>query len=77
MRLLALVLLVPFAPSAEATCAQSMLVPDIATTRDTHLPADGGVLVGFTYATSNAEPSGSDPSEATRWTATSGKKTIA
>src|SRR5438874_272462 len=75
-RLLPLALLMPFAPAADASCAQTILVPNILTTRDTHLPSDGGVLVGYTSAFQDPEPAGSDPSDATKWTATAGKATI-
>src|SRR2546430_1863099 len=75
--LLAVVLLAQLAPAASASCAQSQLVPEILTTRVTHLPADGGVLVGYSSTMNDAEPSSGDPSNATKWTATAGTKTIA
>jgi hypothetical protein len=77
MRLVALALLVPFAPTAHADCMRVELTPKILTTRDTHLPADGGVLVGYANTTGDPEPTGKDPSDATKWTASTDKKTVA
>jgi hypothetical protein len=56
---------------------QEEITPNVLTRRDLKLPADGGVLIGYTFATnSNAfEKSGSDPSDVT-WTATSGKTNV-
>lgn len=77
MRKLLLLALLTLAPApVDASCMQASLTPVVLTRRDTNLPADGGVLVGYTYATGdNREDSGPDPSDV-KWTATAGKTKI-
>lgn len=53
---------------AAASCMQIELAPDLLTTRDTKLPADGGVLVGYTFRSHDLEATGSDPSDV-KWKA--------
>lgn len=63
------VLLVAASHVAEASCAFVPLVPALMTRRDTHVPADGGILVG--YGAGEIEQTGDDPSDV-RWTASNG-----
>jgi hypothetical protein len=72
--LLALVSLVP-AP-VDASCMRAVFIPELLTRRDTKLPADGGVLVGYGFSTKSEdfEQTGTDPSDV-KWTATDAKKT--
>lgn len=50
--------------------------PTVLTRRDTKLPADGGVLVGYSFAMDDRENgNGPDPSDV-KWTATDGKTKI-
>ena len=76
----ALVLLGFLTPgSAEAKCARTEHRPKILTTRDTNIPDDGGVMVGWTsevYSDEDDHPVG-DPSDQPTWTATDGKKPVA
>lgn len=54
---------------AAASCMQAELGPVLLTRRDTKIPADGGVLVGYGYATgSDREQTGPDPSDV-KWKA--------
>jgi hypothetical protein len=81
MRLsIALLAALSLAPSgsSHASCARAEFVPTVLTTRDPHLPGDGGVLVGYGYSTDHKLPeeTGPDPSDV-RWTAADGKKPIA
>jgi len=69
MRHLLLLALVLEARPAAASCMQAELNPLLLTRRDTHVPADGGVLVGYTYVTSDFERTGPDPSDV-KWKAT-------
>jgi hypothetical protein len=77
--LLMLLLLTADLRLADATCARAEMKPVLATTRDTHIPADGGFVVGYGYTTdyndfeSTKSP---DPSDVT-WTAIEGKKPVA
>jgi hypothetical protein len=76
MRHVLLLALLLEARPAAASCMQASLAPVVLTRRDTKLPADGGVLVGYTYATGeDREVTGPDPSDVT-WTAIAGKKTV-
>src|SRR5450432_2576152 len=50
---LCLTLIALTAHTAEPSCMQAMLTSQVLTRRDTRLPIDGGVLVGYTYATGN------------------------
>ena len=61
-----------------ASCARAEFVPSLLTTRDTHLPDDGGVLVGFAYSTDDKmrEETGPDPSDV-KWSGMDGKKPVA
>ena len=72
---LAIVLAARAAP-AHALCIQSGLAPEVLTTRDTTLPPDGGVLVGWT-SKSGVQEDPNDPSNQPTWTATDGKQAIA
>ena len=65
--------------AADAKCAWSIAVPDILTTRDTKLPDDGGILVGWKQETGDIEDGRgqADPSDAQGWTATAGKTKVA
>jgi hypothetical protein len=75
-KLLLLVALSLLPTPVEASCAQASLMPQVLTRRDTKLPADGGVLVGYAYATgADREDSGPDPSDV-KWTATAGKAKV-
>lgn len=64
--LLLLALLVP--TPAGARCARAELAPNLLTTRDTHIPADGGVLVGYQASMNDLESTGPDPSDV-KWKA--------
>ncbi len=76
MRLLPFVLLAT-SHLADADCASSELVPAVFTRRDTRLPADGGVLVGFAFTTDLGQVEGrGDPSDV-KWTAHDANKVIA
>ena len=75
-KLLFLVALTLLPTPADASCAFVGMTPNVLTRRDTKLPADGGVLVGYTYGNDNdGEASGADPSDV-KWTATSGKAKV-
>jgi hypothetical protein len=54
MRTLLCLTLIALTPhTAEPSCMQAQLTSQVLTRRDTRLPIDGGVLVGYTYATGN------------------------
>ena len=54
MRTLLCLTLIALTPqTAEPSCMQAELTSQVLTRRDTRLPSDGGVLVGYTYATGN------------------------
>lgn len=75
-KLLLLVALTLLPTPADASCAFVGMIPNVLTRRDTKLPADGGVLVGWTSGNDNdGEPSSADPSEV-QWTATNGKAKV-
>jgi hypothetical protein len=77
MKLLALAAIL-VAPPVEAKCARNLAVPVILTTRDTKLPDDGGVLVGWAASFDDATGEMSaDPSDQPTWTATAGKTKVA
>ena len=61
---------------AAALCISMGLQASVLTTRDTVLPPDGGVLVGYQSGRDNDDTSG-DPSNQPGWTASEGKATIA
>jgi hypothetical protein len=62
---------VTLSPPIEAKCARNVAVPVILTTRDTELPDDGGVLVGWDASMDDATGEMSaDPSDQPTWTAT-------
>ena len=65
---------VALSPAADAKCARNVAVPVILTTRDTKLPDDGGVLVGWqpSFDDPSAAMTG-DPTDQPTWTATDGK----
>lgn len=69
MRHLLLLALALEARPAAASCMRAELNPLLLTRRDTHLPADGGVLVGYTFTTSDLERTGPDPSDV-KWKTT-------
>ncbi len=75
--LLSLVLLASahLAPEAAASCARMEMKAVLLTNRDTRVPVDGGVLVGYGYTTNSEEletTEGRDPS-AVKWTASDAK----
>jgi hypothetical protein len=75
-KLLFLVALTLLPTPADASCAYVGMMPNLLTRRDTKLPADGGVLVGYTYGNDNdGEAGGADPSDV-KWTATNGKAKV-
>ncbi|MEP6861929.1 MAG: hypothetical protein ABJE66_14980 [Deltaproteobacteria bacterium] len=75
-KLLFLVALTLLPTPADASCAYVGMTPNVLTRRDTKLPADGGVLVGYTYGNDNdGEASGADPSDV-KWSATNGKAKV-
>lgn len=78
MRKLLLLVALALLPSpADASCAYVGMTPLVLTRRDTKLPADGGVLVGYDYGNDeDGAHGGSDPSDV-KWTATNGKATVA
>lgn len=66
------------APTAlQAKCAMPMFKPVVLTTRDTTLPADGGILVGWQSDYDVGSARDKDPSEQPTWTATAGKAAVA
>jgi hypothetical protein len=77
-KLLLLVALTLLPTPADASCAYVGMIPNVLTRRDTKLPADGGVLVGYAYGNDDdGGPRGSaDPSDV-KWTATNGKAKVA
>jgi hypothetical protein len=79
MRMKSLLVLLTLVPQpVDASCMHAEFIPALLTRRETKLPADGGMLVGFGYSTNseNFEQTGPDPSDV-KWTAASGKKPIA
>ena len=80
MRMHRLTILVALLPHvADAKCARSEQAPKVLTTRDTKLPDDGGILVGWqnkVYEDAD-EHSDGDPSDQPKWTATADKKKVA
>jgi hypothetical protein len=75
-KLLLLVALTLLPTPAEASCAYVGMSPVVLTRRETKLPADGGVLVGYVHSNDNDfEPDGPDPSRV-KWTVTNGKATV-
>ena len=60
-------------PAVDAKCARNVPTPVILTTRDTNIPDDGGVLVGWQIANASnlPEPSG-DPSDQPEWNVSAG-----
>ncbi len=77
MRKLFLLVALTLVPTpASASCAFVGMIPSVLTRRDTNLPADGGVLVGYGYGNDNdGEPRGADPSDV-KWTATAGTTVV-
>lgn len=63
MRLLLLAALVAQTHAAAASCAQVVMKGSVLTRRDTHVPADGGVLVGYGFGEPDIPGAGPDPSE--------------
>ncbi|GEM_PF-3381971 len=66
---------VHIAPEAAASCAHTAMKAVVLTNRDTHVPADGGVLVGYDYTTDSEEfehTEGPEPT-AVKWTARDAK----
>ena len=61
--------------AVHASCAAPQFAPVILTTRDTHLPSDGGMLVGFMVGADRDEDSGPDPSDV-KWAANAGKQSV-
>ncbi len=60
----------------EAKCARAEIQPNLLTRRDTHVPADGGIVVGYTYSHSGDEvekTNSDDPSDVI-WTARDAKR---
>ncbi|HEY6033460.1 MAG TPA: hypothetical protein VIV58_04350 [Kofleriaceae bacterium] len=78
MRELLLVVALTLLPTpVDASCAYVGMTPTVLTRRDTKLPADGGVLVGYDYGNDeDGTHGGTDPSDV-KWTATNGKATVA
>ena len=75
-KLLLLVALTVLPTPADASCAYVGMSPIVLTRRETKLPADGGVLVGYWYNNDNdIESGGSDPSDV-KWIATNGKAKV-
>ncbi|MFT3693946.1 MAG: hypothetical protein QM831_12445 [Kofleriaceae bacterium] len=71
MKRLLLLLLIP--NLADAKCARPIIGSEIVSTRDTHIPADGGVLIAAGHTDeANASPKFDDPTDV-EWTA-NGKK---
>lgn len=77
---LALPVLAALPSLADAKCARTEQRPVVLTTRDTQLPSDGGVLVGWANAVydPNDTPTGAgDPSDQPGWVALDGKAKVA
>jgi hypothetical protein len=75
-KLLFLVALALLPDPADASCAYVGMEPVVLTRRDTKLPADGGVLVGYTHGNDHDDDGGgTDPSDV-KWTATNGKAKV-
>jgi hypothetical protein len=74
--LLSLVTLLP--QPVDASCMRAEFIPALLTRRETKLPGDGGVLVGFGFSTKSEdfEQTGTDPSDV-KWTARDRKHPIA
>ncbi len=71
MRHLLVLALLASNPVADASCMRMELNPSLLTRRDTHVPADGGILVGYGFTTSSDEleaTNSNDPSDV-KWTA--------
>ncbi|HEY0254808.1 MAG TPA: hypothetical protein VGC41_24950, partial [Kofleriaceae bacterium] len=63
MRMLLVAALLANAHASYASCAYVGMKANVLTRRDTHVPQDGGVLVGFTYGNDDVlPPNGPDPS---------------
>jgi hypothetical protein len=77
MRKLLLLFALTLLPTpADASCAYVGMSPVVLTRRDTKLPADGGVLVGYWLNNDNDfESDGPDPS-AVKWHVTNGKANV-
>ena len=74
-KLMLLVALTLLPTPADASCAYVGMEPVVLTRRDTKLPADGGVLIGYAYGNGEDGTHGADPSDV-KWTATSGKAAV-
>jgi hypothetical protein len=76
MRLVPLLALLVVPRLATADCARSELGPELITRAGAKLPADGGILVGWSASTDYKKPANSDPSQHAYKASGPGGKTV-